>query len=297
MPLPSIAASFGAKSRTWYVCGNNTNSGLADLMTCDNATQYPSGVYASSKSCWTSSTSATFFAASSSASPATPLPITNALTVLEVSFAICCAAAKVSKLALFHFPCRCSAITRVFMSNHPRLKLQLLHQLARYLFRCAGQEFCLLRFRRHINLFHLLRKLRGNSQRFARNGRNFLLLRGHDSFQRRVAHLVDAGLNAQHRGQRALDVLEPPCLQLALQLHPLPIDLNRHDDGRMRCIQHARQQHARLPKTVVVALQSGQHQIVLLLLDGRRQRVRRAQRIELREIVISNVNPAVRAFG
>src|SRR6266404_699992 len=129
-----------------------------------------------------SNTSATFLAASSSASPATPLPSTNALSVLEVSFAICCAAAKVSKLALFHFPCRCSAMTRIFMSDHARLKLQLLHELCCHFFRSAGQEFRLLRFRRHVNLFHLLRKLRGNAQRPARDGRNFLLLRGHDSF-------------------------------------------------------------------------------------------------------------------
>src|SRR6266849_7279332 len=106
-----------------------------------------------------SSASATFFVASSSASPATPLPITNALTVLEVSFAICCAAAKVSKLALFHFPCRCSAMTRIFTSNHPRLELQLLHQLAGHLFWRASQEFRLLRLRRHIDFLPALRKL------------------------------------------------------------------------------------------------------------------------------------------
>src|SRR6266852_3315253 len=77
--------------------------------------QYPSGVYASSRSCSTSSTSEIFFAASSLARPATPLPITSALTVLEVSLAICCAAASVSKLVLFHLPFRCSAMTRIFM--------------------------------------------------------------------------------------------------------------------------------------------------------------------------------------
>src|SRR5216684_4395814 len=129
-----------------------------------------------------SSTSATFFAASSSASPATPLPITNALTVLEVSFAICCAAASVSKLVLFHFPCRCSAMTRIFMCNlsldrgarvtprqlpprwrrysdHPGLKLQLLDQLCGYFFWRAGQKFRLLCFCRHVDFFHALRGL------------------------------------------------------------------------------------------------------------------------------------------
>src|SRR5258708_31858371 len=171
-------------------------------MICDSATQYPSGVYASSKSCSTSSSSAPFFAASSSASPATPLPITNPLTALDVSFALCCAAASVSKLVLFHFPCRCSAMTMIFMSNHPGFKLQFLHQFACYFLGRAGQEFRFLRFCRHINFFHPLRRLDGNTQRLARDGRDFLLFRGHDSFQRRVAHLVDTRLNGQHRGQR-----------------------------------------------------------------------------------------------
>src|SRR6267143_59722 len=116
MPLPSMAARLGAKSRTWYVCGNKTTSGFADSMTCFNATEYPSGVYASSKSCSTLRTSATFFAASSFANAATPFPITSALTALDVSLEICCAAANVSKLALFHLPCRCSVTTRIFIA-------------------------------------------------------------------------------------------------------------------------------------------------------------------------------------
>ncbi len=116
MPLPSMAASFGAKSRTWYVCGNKTKSGFADSTTCFNATQYPSGVYASSKSCSTLRTSATFLAASSFANAATPFPITSALTALDVSLAICCAAANVSKLALFQLPWRCSVTTRIFIA-------------------------------------------------------------------------------------------------------------------------------------------------------------------------------------
>ena len=49
-------------------------------------------------------TSATFFVANSPASGVTSLPITSALTELEVSLAICWAAARVSKLVLFHLP-------------------------------------------------------------------------------------------------------------------------------------------------------------------------------------------------
>ena len=47
----------------------------------------------------------------------------------EVSLAICCAAASVSKLVLFHLPWRCSVITRIFMSDHRCFKFQFFHQL------------------------------------------------------------------------------------------------------------------------------------------------------------------------
>src|SRR5258706_13717364 len=44
------------------------------------------------------------------------LPRTTAVTSPEAAVAICCAAANVSKLALFHLPWRCSVTTRIFIA-------------------------------------------------------------------------------------------------------------------------------------------------------------------------------------
>src|SRR5580692_9148181 len=89
-------------------------------MTCFNAIVYPSGVYAASRSCSTRSTSSSLLAASSPASAATPLPMTTAARRLPISAAICCAAASVSKLVLFHCASRCSVIRRRFIDVGPR---------------------------------------------------------------------------------------------------------------------------------------------------------------------------------
>src|SRR5260370_7131454 len=204
-------------------------------MTCFSATQYPSGVYASSKSCSTFSIAATFFAAKSSANAATPLPMTSAVTALDVSLPICCVAASVSKLALSHFPCRCSVMTRIFISfprppkereiprfarndglfrsrspvdchhrsNHARFELQFFDQLCRDFFWCARQEFRFLGFRRHVNFFNFLRRLCRNAQPFARNIDELFLLRRHDAFYRAVAHFVDSVLDRKSVTQLA----------------------------------------------------------------------------------------------
>src|SRR5216683_796300 len=298
-------------------------------MTCFSATQYPSGVYASSKSCSTFSTSATFFAAKSSANAATPLPMTSAVTALDVSLAICCAAASVSKLALFHFPCRCSVMTRIFISfprppkereiprfarndglfrsrspvdcyhrsNHARFELQFFDQPCRHFFWCARQKLRLFRLCRHINLFDFLRWLCRNAQRFARNSDELFFLGRHDALQRGVTHLVDAGLDRKDGRQRALDMLKPAGLEFPLQFHPSVSHFDLHDDGRVRQIEQRGQQHPRLPEAVIVALQSRQDQVRFFFLNGDRECLRGAQGIELREMVIRDVNPAVRTLG
>ena len=46
-------------------------------------------------------------------------PITTALIVPDDAAPICCAATSVSKLVPFHFPCRCSVTTRIFMTHLP----------------------------------------------------------------------------------------------------------------------------------------------------------------------------------
>src|ERR1700675_3411537 len=107
-----------------------------------------------------------FFAANSSAKASTPLPMTTPLTAPEVAAAICCAATSVSKLVLFHFPCRCSVMTSIFMSDHPRFELQLLYQLGGHFFGGTGQELRLLRLCWNVNLFYFLGRLSGDPQRF-----------------------------------------------------------------------------------------------------------------------------------
>src|SRR6266487_1228565 len=234
-------------------------------------TLFRSGVYASSKSCSTFSTSATFFAAKSSANAATPLPMTSAVTVLDVSLAICCAAARVSKLALFHFPCRCSVMTRIFISfpsrspvdcydrsNHARFELQFFDQLRRYFFRRPCQEFRFFRLGWHVDFLDFLRWLDGNTERLPREGRNLFLLRRHDALQRRVAHFVDAGLDRKDGRQRALHALKPSCFEFPLQFHFSVSHFDLHDDRRMWQIQQSREKHSRLPEAVIVALQSRQ---------------------------------------
>src|SRR5215469_15128 len=206
-------------------------------MTCFRATQKPSGVYASSRSCSTRRTSATFFAASSSANDETPLPMTSALTALAVSLAICCAATSVSKLALFHLPWRCSVTTRIFMLDHPRFKLELFDELCRHFFGCAGQEFRFLRFCGHVNLFDFLGWFMRDAQRFPRNSRDFLFLRGHNALERRVAHFVDAGLNRKHGRQRAFHPLKPTGFELPLELHLSVLHFDLHNDGGVRAVQ------------------------------------------------------------
>src|ERR1700688_2112513 len=217
-------------------------------MTCDNAREYPSGVYASSRSCSTSRTSSIFLPARSSAKFATPFPITSVLMALPVSAAICCAATSVSKLVLFHLPWRCSVITRIFIYdldssagrnslNNTRVEFQFLDQLGGHFRRRTGKKLGLLGFSGHINLFDFLRRLRLYAQRFARDGSNFFFLCGHDALQRGVAHFVNARLNGKHGGQRTFAVLEPPGLQFPCQPHLFFLYFYLHDDGGVRQIK------------------------------------------------------------
>src|SRR5216683_1686202 len=254
-------------------------------MTCFSATQYPSGVYASSKSCSTFSTSATFFAAKSSANAATPLPMTSAVTALDVSLAICCAAVSVSKLALFHFPCRCSVTTRIFISFPRPPKEREIPRFAR--------NDDLFRSRSPVDCYHRSNHARFELQFFDQLCRDFFWC----ALQGGVAHFVDAGLNREHGRERTLDVLKPARFEFPLQFHLSVSHFDLHDDGRVRQIEQRGQQHPRLPKAVIVALQSRQDQVRFFFLNGDRECLRGAQGIELREMVIRDVNPAVRTLG
>ncbi len=63
-------------------------------------------------------------------------------------------------------------------------------------------------------------------------------------------------------------MLKPAGLEFALELHFSIGHFNGHDDGGMRPIQEGGEQNAGLPETVIVALQTGEHQVALLLFDG-----------------------------
>ena len=126
----------------------------------------------------------------------------------------------------------------------------------------------------------------GDAQRFALDGGNFFLFRRHDAFQRRVARLVDARLNRQHRRKRQLHPLKPSRFEFALQFQAALVHVNLHDDRGVRQAQQFRQQHAGLSETLIVALQAGQNQVEIFVLHRSSQRAGRRQRIEQIKFVV-----------
>src|ERR1700683_2793158 len=120
--------------------------------------------------------------------------MTTADNVPLVCCAICCAAAKVSKLTLFHLPSRCSVMRRVFIcvesSYYTCLVAQLFDEFRCGLFRRPRDEFGFLCFLRNVDAFDALGGRVRHTEQGAFNGRDFLLLGGHDALERRVARLV-----------------------------------------------------------------------------------------------------------
>src|SRR5882757_1553133 len=136
--------------------------------------------------------------------------------------------------------------------DHPRFKLQLFDQLCCHFLGRAGQKFGFLGFRRHVNFFDFLSGFGGNTERLPRHRSDLFLLGRHDALERRITHFVYARLNRKHRRKRALDMLEPPRFQFALELQFSVRDLDGHDQRRGRQIKKPGQQHARLSESVVV---------------------------------------------
>src|ERR1039458_9838896 len=120
------AASLGAKSRTWYVCGINTSLDCFCSRNGFSAATKPSGVYGSSLADSRSYTFDTFVAAISLAMSPTPLPATAASSVQPVSAAIACAPVMVSQETRFSLPSRCSTTTRMVSAISIRSYLPLL---------------------------------------------------------------------------------------------------------------------------------------------------------------------------
>jgi hypothetical protein len=71
--------------------------------------------------------------------------------------------------------------------------------------------------------------------------------------------------------------------------------LHVHDDGRVRHAQFLRQHDSDLSESLVVRLQTGQHEIERLILDCRGQRLRDGRRIRGRERIAFDVNRPIRA--
>src|SRR5262249_24118029 len=69
-----------------------------------------------------------------------------------------------------------------------------------------------------------------------------------------------------------------------------------HDDRRVRKIEQSSEQYTGLAKAMIVALQSGENEMEFFFLDGCGKVRRRAKRIELRKIIVGDVNAAIRAF-
>src|SRR5690349_13810377 len=155
-------------------------------------------------------------------------------------------------------------------SDHAGLVAQLLHQFLRDLTRRAFQQlrlFCLLRDIESPNLLKVGadRGLHVLHCHFLQ----WLVLGLLDSDQRRIAQLIDPGLDGKHRRQRHLHKLEKSGLQLAFHPDAVRRLLDLHDDGGVRPPQQLGQHHAGLRVSVVVRLQAGEDEVELLILDRR----------------------------
>ncbi len=89
-----------------------------------------------------------------------------------------------------------------------------------------------------------------------------------DPNQRRIAQLVDAGLNRQHGRQRHIDELEESGFQLALHADAAFILFDLHDDGGVRPAKNFSQNYASLCESVIVGLQAGKDEVELFVFDG-----------------------------
>ena len=87
-----------------------------------------------------------------------------------------------------------------------------------------------------------------------------------DPDQRRIAQLVDARLDGQHRRQRHIDKLKEPGFQFALHPDAAAGLFDLHDDGGVRQAKNLGQNHAGLRISVIVRLQAGKNQVELLIL-------------------------------
>jgi len=181
--------------------------------------------------------------------------------------------------------------------DYAGLELQFFDELGGDFLGSAGEEFGFFGFRGDVDFFDFLRWFVLDAERFAADGGDFFFLGGHDAFKGGVADFVDAGLYGEDGGERALEVLKPAGFEFALELHFIAGDFDGHDDGGVRAIQERSEEDAGLAEAVVVALETGENEIGIFFCDGGSQRFCGAERIELGEIVVQDVDGAVGALG
>ena len=153
----------------------------------------------------------------------------------------------------------------------------------------------LLRLFRRVQREDPALRRRGGGRR-QRRFSDLLLLRRHDAFERRVAQLIDAALNRQHRGQRHLDPLKPAALELAFHAKlSSAAHLDFHDDGGVTPIEPFGEDHACLGKALVVGLQAGENQVELLVLHGGGERACDHERVGTPEPFVLDMNRTIGA--
>ena len=185
-----------------------------------------------------------------------------------------CAAAIVSHVARLSVPSRCSATTRITAPSPPRADGGPAPAPPR---RRTADHLRLLAASRQRQRHDSLRRRQSGRHRYLAD---LFLLRGHDALERRVAQLVDAALDRQERRQRHARSTGTSRLRARASRAGAP-STTWTSMMIVECgmPQPLGQHHADLRMTLIVGLQSGQHEIEPLVGHGRRQRSRRHRRI------------------
>src|SRR5258707_568481 len=181
--------------------------------------------------------------------------------------------------------------------QYPRFELEFFDQLGRGFLRRTSEEFRFLGFGGDVDFLDFLRGFDADAEGFAGESGNLFFLCGHDAFERGVADLVDARLDGEYRGKRALYPLEPPGFELAFELHFRVLHVNLHDERGVRQIQQGGEKDARLAEAVIVALQAREDEIDLFFGNRRGNDFCSAEWIELSENVVRDVDATIGALG
>jgi hypothetical protein len=178
--------------------------------------------------------------------------------------------------------------------NNANFRFQFFDQFDRAFFRVAAAEHLrLLGFEAANKLFRFSAPNR--IFRFGVTSRISFFFAAIIPFQRSVANLRNARLNRQKRGQLICEPLIPAAFELAFETQIAVSELcavNVNDNRRVRNSQKLGENHAGLPVTYVVRLQTGENQIGVFIANRvgnrfgdlkRRKFVSRLRRCESRD--------------